>query len=84
MRDDESLVRIEELAGVATMRALIAEQLRVLPAEHRAAIELRIVAALRRRPRPPWWRAHPAIALLVVVALVAAPAAAAASTGRAS
>ena len=41
--DDESLVRIEELAGVATMRALIAEQLRVLPAEHRAALELRVV-----------------------------------------
>ena len=36
-------MRIEELAGVATMRALIAEQLRVLPAEHRAALELRIV-----------------------------------------
>ncbi len=41
--DDESLVRIEELAGVATMRVLIAEQLRALPAEHRAALELRVV-----------------------------------------
>ncbi len=41
--DDESLARIEELAGVATMRGLIAEQLRALPAEHRAALTLRIV-----------------------------------------
>lgn len=44
--DDESLARIEELAGVATMRALVGEQLRVLSDEHREALRLRIVEEL--------------------------------------
>ncbi len=44
--DDESLARIEELAGVATMRGLIAEQLRELSDDHRAALELRVVGEL--------------------------------------
>lgn len=41
--DDESLARIEELAGVATLRGLIAEQLRALSDEHREALALRVV-----------------------------------------
>lgn len=41
--DDESLARIDELAGVATMRGLIAEQPRALSDEHREALALRVV-----------------------------------------
>jgi len=41
--DDASLARIEELAGVATMRALIGEQLRSMSPEHRQALQLRVV-----------------------------------------
>lgn len=44
--DDESLARIEELAGVATMRGLIAEQVRALSLEHREALALRVVEEL--------------------------------------
>jgi RNA polymerase sigma-70 factor (ECF subfamily) len=44
--DDASLARIEELAGVATMRALIGEQLRSLSHEHREALRLRVVDEL--------------------------------------
>lgn len=44
--DDESLARIEELAGVATMRGLIAEHLRALSLEHREALALRVVDEL--------------------------------------
>jgi RNA polymerase sigma factor (sigma-70 family) len=44
--DDESLARIDELAGVATMRGLIAEQLRELSEQHREALALRIVEEL--------------------------------------
>jgi len=42
--DDESLARIEELAGVATMRGLIGEHVRALSLEHREALALRVVA----------------------------------------
>ena len=45
----------------------------MIPALDRMGADLE--AALRRSPRRPWWRAHPAIALLAVVAVVAAPAA---------
>ena len=41
--DDESFARIEELAGVGTMRALVAEQLRELSSEHREVLRLRVV-----------------------------------------
>jgi RNA polymerase sigma-70 factor (ECF subfamily) len=41
--DDSSLARIEELAGVATMRALFGEQLRSLSLEHQEALRLRVV-----------------------------------------
>lgn len=44
--DDESLARIEELAGVATMRSLISGELRALSAEHREALALRVVDEL--------------------------------------
>jgi RNA polymerase sigma factor (sigma-70 family) len=44
--DDESLARIEELAGVATMRALVGEHLRALSEEQRRALRLRVVEEL--------------------------------------
>jgi RNA polymerase sigma-70 factor (ECF subfamily) len=44
--DDESLARIEELAGVAEMRAVVSEQLRGLSVEHRQAPRLRVVEEL--------------------------------------
>lgn len=44
--DDESLARIEELAGVAEMRAVVSEQLRGLSVEHRQALRLRVVEEL--------------------------------------
>ena len=44
--DDESLARIEELAGVAEMRALVAEQLRALSDDHRRALRLRVLEEL--------------------------------------
>lgn len=44
--DDDSLARIEELAGVATMRGLIADELRALSAEHREALTARVVDEL--------------------------------------
>ncbi len=44
--DDESLARIEELAGVAELRSLVGEQLRTLSEEHRHALRLRVVEEL--------------------------------------
>lgn len=44
--DDESLARIEELAGVGEMRALVREQLAALSPEQRDALRLRVVQEL--------------------------------------
>lgn len=44
--DDQSYARIEELAGVGTMRALVAEQLRGLSGGQREALQLRVVEEL--------------------------------------
>lgn len=44
--DEDSLERIEHLAGVAPMRAIVREQLEILSAAHREALQLRIVDEL--------------------------------------
>ncbi len=43
MVEEEDFARIEQLAGTAELRGAVAKALRDLPADHRAALDLRVV-----------------------------------------